>query len=115
MAESGASATVEANLSLTIEGEECAVWSESDLLVVNVPTVSSARRLLTGVEQLPLDPRDMIPGLERTGLTVELRLQHAPVARFGADVEPSSLAAFAGFDGTLSVRGLAVGTYRRLL
>jgi hypothetical protein len=115
MAASVAPVTVDADLALTIDGQECAVWSESDLLVVNVPTLTAARRLLSGVETLPVPLQELLSGLERTATTVELRLQHAPVARFGADVEPSSLATLAGYDVTLSLRGVAVGLYRRAL
>lgn len=115
MAPSGPAVTVDANLSLTVDGEECTVWSESDLLVVNVPTVTAARSLLSGVETLPVPLRELLSRLEATATTVEIRLQHAPVARFGADVAPSRVAAVAGYDGTVSLRGLAVGVYRRLL
>ena len=115
MAASGASVTVEADLALTIDGDECAVWSEQDALVVNVPTVSAARHLLSGAQQLPASLDTLLPRLERAGLTVELRLQHAPVARFGADVDQSRLAALAGYDGQFSLRGFAVGVYRRFL
>jgi hypothetical protein len=115
MAESGTPVAVEADLSLTIENDECAIWSEPDLLVVNVPTVSAARRLLSGLETLPFPVDDVASGLERRALTVELRIQHAPVAQVGADVEPSRLATLAGYEGSLSFRGLAVGLYRRFL
>lgn len=115
MGTSGPPVTVDVDLALTIEGDDCAVWSESDLLVVNVPTLTAARRLLSGVETLPLPLGDLLSGLETTAMTVELRLQHAPIARFGADVDPSRLAAMAGYDATFSLRGLAVGIYRRAL
>ena len=115
MAASGPSATVDANLSLTIEGQECAIWSESDLLVVTVPPVTAARRLLPGAEQLPVGIDTLLPGLETAGVTVEVRLRHAPVARFGAGVDRTRLAALAGYDGRVSLRGAAVGLYRRLL
>jgi hypothetical protein len=115
MAASVAPVTVDADLALTIDGQECAVWSESDLLVVNVPTLTAARGLLSGVGTLPVPLRDLFSGLEATAMTVELRLQHAPVARFGADVDPSRLATIAGYDGALSLRGLAVGIYRQAL
>ena len=111
----GGSATVDADLTLTIDGKTCDVWSESDRLVINTPTLSAARELLNGVKALPAPVRGVLAGIGQTGVTVEVRVRHAPVAQMGAGVAASRLATLAGYDGRFSLRGLAVAVYRRLL
>ena len=115
MAASGGSVTVDADLTLTVDGTECAVWSETDRLVVNAPTLSAARALLNGVRVLPAPVGKALAGIEPSGLTVEVRVRHAPVAQLGAGVRTSRLATLAGYEGRISLRGLAVAAYRRLL
>ncbi len=106
---------VDVALDVTVEGQTCAVWDEGETVVVNAPTFSAARALLSGAEMLPVEQSRLGTDLGRADLTVEVRIRHAPVARIGADVTPSSLASAAGFEGSLSVRGLAVAAWRRLL
>lgn len=115
MAQAGRSLSIETDLDITIDGDRCAVWTEPDCLVVNAPTLSAARALLNGVESLPLSQARLAAGLSQTDLTVEIRVQYATVARVGAAVQPSRLASLAGYDGAVSVRGLAVAAWRQLL
>lgn len=115
MAQAGRSLSIETDLDITVDGDRCVVWTEPDCLVVNAPTVSAARALLSGVESLPLSQARLAAGLTQTDLTVEIRVQHATVARVGAAVEPSRLASLAGYDAAVSVRGLAVAVWRQLL
>lgn len=107
--------SVDVDVALTIDGRECAVWNEGDRVVVNVPTLSTARSVLSGVETLPLAAHRLVAELDRAGLVVELRVRHATVARLGADVTPSRLATLAGYDAAISPRGLAVAVWRGLL
>ncbi|MFC4408382.1 hypothetical protein [Haloarchaeobius iranensis] len=107
--------SVDASLDVTVDGSRCAVWNESDLLVVNAPTLSAARSLVSGVDALPLPRRRLTGALSATDLTVEVRVRHTPVARAGAGVTPSRLAAAAGYEADVSLRGLAVAAWRGLL
>lgn len=107
--------SVDVDIRVTVEGRECAVWDEGDTVVVNAPTLGVARALLDGAEALPL-PADQLTGeLERADLVVELRVRRAPVARLGAGVAPSPLAARLGYDADVSLRGLAVAAGRALM
>lgn len=115
MARAGTSVSVEADLDITVDGDRCAVWTEPDCLVVNAPTLSAARALLSGAESLPLSPDRLAMGLTETDLTVEVRVRYATVARVGASVRPSRLASLAGYDATVSARGLATAVWRGLL
>jgi hypothetical protein len=107
--------SVDVDLAVTVEGRECAVWNEDDLIVVNAPSLWTARRLLGGVDALPLDQHRLVAELVRADLVVEVRVRHAPVARLGADVTPSRLADSLGYDAAVAPRGLAVAAWRALL
>jgi len=115
MATAGPSLSVEVDLDVHVEGKRCAVWDEGDKVVINAPSLGVARSLLSGVETLPVPRQLLVDGLGATSLAVELRVRHAPVASLGVDVEPSRLAALAGYDADVSLRGLAVAGWRRLL
>jgi hypothetical protein len=107
--------SVDVALDVTVDGSRCAVWNETDLIVVNAPTLSAARSLVAGVEAVPV-PRSRLTGpLSAADLTVEVRVRHTPIARVGAGVTPSRLAAAAGYDADVSLRGLAVAAWRGLL
>ncbi len=115
MATAGPSLSVEVDLDVQLDGKRCAVWSEGDKVVINAPSLGVARSLLSGVETLPVPRELLVDGLGTASLTVELRVRHAPVASLGAAVEPSRLAALAGYSADVSLRGLAVTGWRRLL
>jgi hypothetical protein len=107
--------SVDVDLDLTVDGQRCRVWNEDDRVVVNTPTLAAARSLLNGVDALPLGPDRIDSELTRADLAVEVRVRHAPVARFGAGVEASRLAALAGYDAAVSLRGLVAAAWRGLL
>jgi hypothetical protein len=107
--------SVDVDLAVTVEGRECAVWNEDDLIVVNAPSLWTARSLLGGVDALPLDGHRLVAELVRADLVVEIRVRHAPVARLGADVTPSPFAERFGYDAAVSPRGLGVAAWRALL
>lgn len=106
--------SVEATLDVTVEGRRCAVWTEDDLVVVNAPSLSTARDLLSGVEALPVSPARLTGELTDAAVTVEVRVRHAPVARLGSGVDPSPLGELAGYEADLSPRGVAVAAWRWL-
>lgn len=107
--------SVDVDLAVTIDGQECAVWNEGDRIVVNAPSLSTARALLDGVDALPLEQHRLVGELVRADLAVEVRVRHAPVARLGADVTPSRVADLLGYDAAVLPRGLAVAAWRALL
>lgn len=109
------SLSVDVDLEVTVDGAECTVWNEADLIVINAPTLSAARSLLSGVEALPLAQSRLTESLSETDLTVEIRVRYAPVARVGAGVVPSGVAAAAGYDADLSLGGLGVAAWRWVL
>jgi hypothetical protein len=105
--------SVDVDLDVTIEGRECAVWTEGDVVVINAPSLAAAQSLLRGVDTLPVPvPTDE---LTAASLTVEVRVRHAPVARVGAGADPDWLGTLAGYEADVSLRGLAVAGWRVLL
>jgi hypothetical protein len=109
------SLSVDVDLDVTVDGAECTVWSEGDLVIVNAPTLSAARSLLSGVEALPVAQSRLTEQLSETDLTIEIRVRYAPVARVGSGVVPSRIAAAAGYEAALSLGGVGVAAWRWLL
>lgn len=109
------SLSVDVDLDVTVDGAECTVWSEDDLIILNAPTLSAARALLSGIEALPLAQSRLAEQLSEADLTVEVRVRYAPVARVGSGVVPSRIAAAAGYEADLSLGGLGVAAWRWLL
>lgn len=107
--------SVDVDLEVTVDGSRCSVWNENELIVVNAPTLAAARALLSGVETLPLAQRRLVGRLSKADLTIEIRVRHVPIARVGAGVEPSRLAATAGYDADLSLGAIAVAAWRWVL
>jgi hypothetical protein len=105
--------SVDVALDVTIEGRECAVWTEGDVVVVNAPSLAAAQSLLRSVDALPVPIP--IDDLAAASLTVEVRVRHAPVARVGAGADPDWLTTLAGYEADVSVRGLAEAVWRALL
>lgn len=110
--------SIDADLDVTIAGQECRVWSEGDTLVVNAPSFRVARRLADGVEAL-----ESVPGLDgrllgelvKADLVVELRVRRATVARIGSGITPGPLAGVVGVDGRVDLGGTLAAAWRRLL
>jgi hypothetical protein len=114
MSEPGEALSVDADLDLTVDGAECRVWSERSRVVVEAPSLSAARSLLSGVDALPVDQSRVADELADTDLVVEVRVRRATVARLGAGVESSVFATQLGYDADLSLWGLAVAAWRAL-
>ncbi|MFB6194156.1 MAG: hypothetical protein ABEI75_03730 [Halobaculum sp.] len=107
--------SVEADLTLTVAGRECRIWSEDDVVVVNAPSFAVARRLARGLDTIPGAQGRLIEQLVATDVTVEVRVRRATVARLGGGVQPSRVARAAGLDGRLDLRGVVTAAWRRLL
>lgn len=106
---------VDIDLEVSVEGTQCAVWTEDSRIVVNAPSLAAARSLLAGIETLPVSPDTLTGPLSETDLTLEVQVRYAPVARVGAGVVPSRGAEAMGYDADVSLYGLAVAAWRRLL
>ncbi|MEF8851710.1 MAG: hypothetical protein V5A44_07095 [Haloarculaceae archaeon] len=106
--------SVEADLDVTVDGRRCAVWTEDGVVVVNAPSLATARELLAGVDALPVSQRRVAGELADATVTAEVRVRHAPVARLGSGVDPSPLAELAGYEAALSSRGVLVAAWRWL-
>jgi len=107
--------SVDVDLTVTVDGRECAVWDEGDVVVVNAPSLRTARALIDGVDALPLPVERLVGELASGDLVVEVRVRRSPVARVGAGVAPSRLAARTGYDADVAVRGVVVAAWRALL
>lgn len=107
--------SVDVTLAVTVDGHECSVWTEDGVVVVNVPSLSAAYTFVDSAGAAPAVVQRLGIDLSRTDLAVEVRVRHAPVARFGAGVDPSRLVALAGYDGVVSPRGLAAAAWRAFL
>mgnify|MGYP000465865347 CR=1 FL=1 len=114
MSASGEALSVDADLDLAVDGAECRVWSQDDRVLVEAPSLSAARSLLSGVDALPVDQRRIAGELTDAGLTVEVRVRRATVARLGTGVQPSFVAERAGYDADVSLWGVAVAAWRAL-
>jgi len=85
--------SLEANLSVTVDGTDLAVSTVDDRLRVQVPSLSAGARLLRSERgRLP----DLSETLGAAGLTAEIRVGDAVLAVVGADATPGLLAALAG-------------------
>lgn len=107
--------SVDADLTLTVAGRECAVWTEGDVVVLNAPSFRVARRLADGLDTLPGAQARLVEGLIETDVTVEVRVRRATVARVGGGVESGRLARLAGVDGRLDLGGVARAVWRTVL
>lgn len=87
---------IAADLSLTHDGEEIAVWDDDDHLVVDAPSFTAVRALtrtatsaptpalgLSGMSDSPSGDVDAV--LDSYDLSVEVRVRYATVARLGGD------------------------------
>lgn len=132
------SLAVDADLTLTHDGEEIAVWTDDDgNLVVDAPSYRAARSLLKVVTGSPtpaaelfgvassledvesgVDP-DLDALLDGHDLTVEIRVRYATVARLGAATTPSGWrrrlgVRLLGVPAAVGLRGAVVAAARRV-
>lgn len=106
--------SVDAELSVTIDGRECDVWTAGETVVVNAPSLRVALALLDGVDALPMTERRLVSGLRAAALVVEVRVRYATVAMVGAGVESSVFGALTGYDAAVSPRGVLAAAWRAL-
>lgn len=100
--------SVDADLTLTVEGHEYDVRDRDDGLVVDAPTLSAAITLL---RSLP-DVDGVGRLLSTTGLGVEVRVRDTVVATTGPDVDGGVLTQTAGSPTVLHPGGVARATAR---
>lgn len=86
-----------ADLQLTIDGESLSINGDGDRLVVDVPRLRTARRLLTtgplAVGDTERNAERVAEALRLAGITLEVRVQGDTVARIGADASPNAIGA----------------------
>jgi hypothetical protein len=80
---------VDADLTVEKDGTAFAVRGYDDLVTVDLPSFGAALDLW---RDRPVEGTDAAAVLAAAGLTAEIRVRGAPVARLGADAVPSSLA-----------------------
>ena len=84
---------VDADLTVERDGVAFTVRGYDDLVAVDLPSFRAALDLWR--DRL-VEGRDAATALAAAGLTAEIRVRGAPVARFGADAVPSPLASRLG-------------------
>jgi hypothetical protein len=87
------SLSVEADLTLEVDGYTATVVGYDDLVAVDLPSLSAARSLWRG---RPVELMDAAAVLSSVGLTAELRIRGVPVARIGDVAVPSTVARWLG-------------------
>lgn len=80
---------VDADLTVERDGVAFTVRGYDDLVAVDLPSLGAAFALW---RDRAVDGTDAAAGLAAAGLTAEIRVRGAPVARLGADAVPSPLA-----------------------
>ena len=103
---------VDADLRLQRGDDAFDVWSEGSLVVVNAPSLAAlvrARSLTAAVDRLPVGTQS----LPDDPPSVELRVRHAPVARFDPD-QPGTpgIDALVGVDARVAPKGLLTAAIR---
>ncbi|SFG62678.1 hypothetical protein SAMN04488063_2632 [Halopelagius inordinatus] len=107
---------VEADLTLTVDGETATVSTGPfGELYVDAPSLSSAFRVARHVGDLPPPFEHSGERLAETGLTVVVRVRRAIVARVGDGVESGPLERLAGEERTrIYPDGVLTATVREL-
>ena len=83
-----------ADLTLAIDGEDLQIRGDGDVLVVDVPSVRAARRLMSSgpwsaeVRQKRVDQFN--EALRMAGITINVRYKSEVVARLGAEAQPNA-------------------------
>ncbi|EMA07645.1 hypothetical protein SAMN05443574_106162 [Haloarcula vallismortis] len=85
---------VDADLTVERDGVAFTVRGYDDLVAVDLPSLGAAFSLW---RDRPVQGRSVAAALAAAGLTAEIRVRGAPVARLGADAVPSPLAKRLGF------------------
>ncbi len=90
---------IEADLELTVEGERARVSGEGSTLVIDLPSLGAARRLLRYLP--PSDSardtvHDLDDGLRAVGMTVDVRVDGVTVARSGSAARPGGISRLFG-------------------
>ncbi|GGK60981.1 hypothetical protein [Haloarcula sebkhae] len=85
---------VDADLTVERDGVAFTVRGYDDLVAVDLPSFGAAFDLF---RDRPVEEADAAVALAAAGLTAEIRVRGAPVARLGADAVPSPLAKRLGF------------------
>ncbi|WP_336344758.1 hypothetical protein [Halalkalicoccus ordinarius] len=85
------SLAVEADLRLTVDGEEITVSGVDNHLTVAVPTVAAGRRTLRALDALPTEFATAGTRARDSGLSVDVTFEGVTVARLGPFVEPDAL------------------------
>lgn len=90
------SLAVEADLRLTVDGEEIMVSGADNHLTVAVPTVAAGRRTLRALDALPTEFATAGTRVRDSGLSVDVTFEGVTVARLGPFVEPDALSRVLG-------------------
>jgi hypothetical protein len=107
--------SVDAELVVERSGRTFRVWSEGDDLVVGAPSLSALRELDDLRSVLPMGLDRLGDGLDESGLTVEIQVRRATVARAGEGVDGDALGRrLAGFDAAVDPVGIATAAVRAL-
>ncbi|MFB6223912.1 MAG: hypothetical protein ABEH86_09625 [Haloarcula sp.] len=80
---------VDADLTVEVDGRELAVRGYDDIVTVDLPSFTATDTLL---RQPQIETMDAAAALAAAGITVEIQLRGAPVARLGSTAVPSGLA-----------------------
>lgn len=106
--------SIEADLTVSVDGRDLAVESEGDRLVVTVPSLRVARRLLSSYRALPLEGRLLDRELDRADLTIEVRYGGAVVATAGAGRPSNALGRLLGVEpASVRLGGVLRGLFGR--
>ena len=81
--------SVAADLEIEVDGHQASVVGYDDLVAFDLPSLSGALSLY---RDRPVESMDAAALLSSVGLTAELRIRGAPVARLGDAAAPSALA-----------------------
>lgn len=109
------SLSVDAELVVEGRGRTFRVWSEGDRILVDAPSLFALRSLDSLRETLPFGT--VAPGdrLADAGLTVEVQVRRATVARVGAGVSGDRAGRrLTGMDAAIDWSGLAKAAVRAL-
>lgn len=109
------SLSVDAELVVEGQGRTFRVWSEGDRLVVDAPSLRSLRALDSLQATLPLGAVPPGDRLAESGLTVEVQVRRATVARLGSGVRSNRAGRrLTGVDAAIEWSGVATAAARAL-
>lgn len=114
--------SVDAELVVERGGRTFRVWSEDDRVVVDAPSLAALRSLASlrdvlAAGAVPVGDPALDPdgALADAGITVEVQVRRAPVARVGAGVTGDPLGRrLTGVDAAVDPRGVLVAGVRAL-